>query len=56
MVERAFNILRTILSDRRLSMSHKTMENCMLIAGSERNWSKEEKEQLIIRAVDLYME
>ena len=28
----------------------------MLIAGKERNWSEEEKEQLIISAVDLYME
>ena len=55
-VERAFNILTTIMSDRRLSMSHKTMENRMLIAGNDRNWSEEEREQLIMRAVDLYME
>ena len=55
-VERAFSILSLILSDRRLSMSHKMMERCIMISANDSNWSKSEREQLIERAVDLYME
>ncbi len=31
------------------------MDNCMLITGNDRKCSKEEREQYIIRAVDLYI-
>ena len=55
-VERALSILSLILSDRRLSISHKMMERCIMIAANDSNWSKSEREQLIQRAVDLYME
>ena len=55
-VERAFSILSLILSDRRLSMSHKMMKRCIMISANDSNWSKSEREQLIERAVDLYME
>lgn len=54
-VERVFSILSLILSDRRLSMSHKMMERCIMISGNDSNWSKREREELIERAVDLYM-
>ena len=32
------------------------MERCIMISGNDSNWSKREREQLIERAVDLYME
>ena len=55
-VERAFSVVSLILSDRRLNMSHKMMEQCIMIFANDSNWSKSEREQLIERAVDLYME
>ena len=55
-VEWAFSIVSLILSDCRLSMSHKMMERCIMISVNDSNWSKSEREQLIERAVDLYME
>lgn len=54
-VERAFSILTQILSDRRLRMRHETMENCLLIKGNDPNWTKEERDALLQRAVELYM-
>ena len=54
-VKPVFNILSLIISDRHLSMSHNMMECCIMISGNGSNWSKREKEQLIERAVDLYM-
>ena len=43
------------MSDRPLSMSHNMMECCIMISGNDSNWSKREREQVIERAVDLYM-
>ena len=54
-VERAFSILSIILSDRRLSMNHDHMESIMLISGNKNNWTKAEKDQIIDRAVDIYL-
>ena len=54
-VERGFSVLTLILSNRRLSMSHDMMECCIMIAANDPNWSNEERESLIDRAVDIYM-
>ena len=54
-VERAFSILSLILSDRRLSMNHDLMEHIMLISGNKNNWNKAEKDQIIDRAVEIYL-
>ena len=45
-VERVFNVLTTLLTDRRLSMSRETMEDCMLIAGNSSVWTECERWQL----------
>ena len=55
-VERSFSIMTLVLSDRRLGMLHDTIEKCMIVASNDTNWSKEEKEMLIHRAVDVYMQ
>ena len=54
-VERSFSILTQILSDQRLSVSHETMENIMLIAGNKGNWTDNERDKHIDRAVELYL-
>ena len=54
-VGRSFNILTLVLSDRRLGMSHAMMERFMIVASNDKNSSKEEKEMLLNRAVDVYI-
>ena len=54
-VERAFSILTIILSDKRLRMSHKTMEECIIIAGNDTNWDKSDREKILSKAVEIYM-
>ena len=55
-VERVFCTLTTILSDRRLSMSHSTMEDCVMIKGNSRNWNDDETEEILRKATDKYLE
>ena len=55
-VERAFSVLTLILSDRRLALRHDTIRNLMLIKCNDRNWSFDEKEQIIHNALDAYFE
>ena len=54
--ERVLSLLTTCLSDRRLIMRHDTMEDYLIIAGNQRAWSEQEKNELITRAVDKYLE
>ena len=54
-VERAFSLLTLILSDRRLSLKHKVINDIMLIKGNDKIWSPEEKTQLMERALDIYL-
>ena len=54
-VERVFSQLSTLLSDRRLSMSHATMEDCIVIAGNSNVWSAEEKDEILKSSVSKYM-
>ena len=53
-VERSFSVLTTILTDRRLSMNHDTMEECILIAGNDSIWSNQEREEILLSAVRKY--
>ena len=55
-VERVFSLLTIMLSDRRLRMSHDTMEDMIIIAGNSRLWSHTEKENILTRATDMYMQ
>ena len=55
-VERAFSVLTLILSDHRLALRHNTIRNLMLIKCNDRNWSVDEKEQIIHNALDAYLE
>ena len=46
-VERTFSFLTIFLNDHQLSMPHGTMEDCLLIAGNNSNWSMLEKEEIL---------
>ena len=50
--ERTFNLLTTVISDRRLSMSHETMEGCMIIAGNSKAWTEQEKKEILKSATE----
>lgn len=54
-VERAFSILRLLLSDRRLSTSHTLMEMRLRIAVNDVIWTEKEREDLLKRATELYL-
>lgn len=55
-VERAFSTLSLILTDRRISLRHESLENIMLIHGNDCNWSAKEKDEIISRAREIYTE
>ena len=42
--EKTFSTVTNILSDKRLSMNHKTLEDCLVIFGNNSLWKKHEKE------------
>ena len=50
-IERSFSVLTTILTDRRLSMNHDTMEECILITGTDSIWSNQEREEILLSSV-----
>ena len=54
-VERAFSVLTLLLSDRRLSLHHETMEDLMLIKCNNKNWGCQEREDIIERALEICM-
>ena len=54
-VEGGFSILTAMLSDRRLSLRHDTMENMLMIKGNHRAWSPNDLEQIIDSALDSFM-
>ena len=54
-VERSFSTLTLLLSDRRLSMDHQTMQNLMLIKSNDRVWNPKERAEIKSRAVELYL-
>ena len=54
-VKSCFDILTSMLSDRRLSMSHSTMADLLLIRANHLAWSEKEHEDLISDTVRTYM-
>ena len=54
-VERAFSVLTLLLSDRRLSLHHETMEDVMLTKCNNKNWGCQEREDIIKNAFEIYM-
>ena len=54
-VERIFSLLTTLLNNRRRSMRHDTMEDCLLIAVNNSNWSKQEDE-ILNKIVEEYLQ
>ena len=54
-VERSFSVLSLILSDRRLRSSHDVIDDIMVIKGNDKNWSENEREEIIERALAIYM-
>ena len=55
MVERAFSLLTVLLSDKRLSLKHETIESLMKINLSDKIWTEKEKNEILERAVDVYL-
>ena len=54
-VERTFSTVSNILSDKRLSMSHNTLNNNLIVYGNHSLWNKDEREEIIERALDMYL-
>lgn len=54
-VESCFSYLSALLSDRRLSLSHETMKNLLLIRANHKVWSDQEQQQIIDRAVETFL-
>ena len=55
-VERAFSMLRRMLSDQRLSTSHKTLNMRMSIKMNDALWSKQERGMVMERALEIFFE
>ena len=55
-VERSFSTLTNILSDKRLALTHKPLNESMIVYCNHTLWSKEEKDEVIERAVDIYLQ
>ncbi|KAL5016137.1 hypothetical protein ScPMuIL_005726 [Solemya velum] len=53
-VESGFSHLTCMLTDRRLSLNHSTMENLLLIKVNDFVWTQEEKEQILETALSKY--
>ena len=53
--ERTFSIMSNILSDKRLSISHNTLTNNLIICGNNSLWNRNEREEIIKRALDTYL-
>ena len=45
--ETTFSLLTTLSNDRQYSMRHDTMEDCILTAGNNSNWSEQEKQEIL---------
>ena len=55
-VERGFSLLSNILTDKRLRISHKAMENCLLVAANSVNFTSPERDQIINDTVNKYLQ
>ena len=54
-VKSSFSILTAMLSDRRLSMSHETMEDNMIISSNAKVLTEQEKEEILQNAMKKYL-
>ena len=54
-VERTFSTVTNILLDKRLSMNHNKLEDCLVILGNNSLWNKHEKEEIMQASRELYM-
>ena len=54
-VERASKYLTLLLSDKRLSLKHKATKSLMEINLSDQIWTEKEKNEILERAVDVYL-
>ena len=55
MVEGAFSLLTLLLSDKQLLLKHETIESLMKINLSDKIWIEKEKNEILERAVDVYL-
>ena len=55
MVERAFSLLILLLSDKPILLKHETIESLMKINLSDKIWTEKEKNEILERAVDVYL-
>lgn len=55
-VERSFSVLTSVLTDRRLKMSHATLEMLIRIYSNDKVWSEIEREEIISRATDIHLD
>ena len=53
-VERSFNMLRNMLSDKRLSMHHNTMRMLLQIKLNDKIWSTKEREDILLTSLSIY--
>ena len=53
-VERAFSLLTLLLSDRRLKLGHKTVEDLMLININNKLWTPKEKEEIVLKTAEKF--
>ena len=54
-VERTFNFVTNIVSDKHLSMSHDILENSVIVSGNNSIWSEKESEEIIDCALEIYL-
>ena len=54
-VERAFSLLTLLLSDRRLRLKHKTLEELLIININDKLWSAQERDEIIRHAADKFL-
>ena len=55
-VERGVSLLSNILTDKRLRISHKAMENYLLVAANSVNFTSAERDQIINDTVKKYLQ
>ena len=55
-VERAFLTLTQVITDRHISVNHKSIEEIMIIKCNDANWTEKEKEDIIEWAWEIYCE
>ena len=54
-VECGFSILTSMLSDRRLSLNHNTMEDLLLIKANHHAWEELEREKILEDALRAFL-